>query len=331
MVSIKLEISPTFLMHHKEDIVIHIGKECLLSSPQVSKSGTTLFQFMESLINQLRQNKQIRTSETYTSALRSFKSFKRDSDLYIEDVTPNVIEAYECWLKLNGVVLNTVSFYMRILRATYNRAVTLGLTVDKKPFAKVYTGSPKTIKRAISIADLRTIKNSIITNPDKRFARDMFLFSFYTRGMSFIDMANLKKSDLHDGTLRYQRSKTRQRICLKWQPYLQDIIDKYPKTDRTHLLPIITERGDERKQYLRIQHQINENLSRLTRDLGLSRKLTMYVARHTWATIAKSQNIPTAIISDCMGHNSEKTTQIYLNTISAQMMDDADERVATTI
>ena len=129
------------------------------------------------------------------------------------------IEAYEAYLKKNGrLSLNTISFYMRILRAVYNRAVEKELTTQRFPFRHVYTGIEKTIKRAIPQPIIRQIKEKeLLTGSSVDYARDMFLFSFYTRGMSFVDMAYLKKKDLHNGILTYRRKKTGQQLSIKWE------------------------------------------------------------------------------------------------------------------
>ena len=133
-----------------------------------------------------------RTSETYASALSSFMRFRKNKDVQLDDMDADLVMEYEAWLKMNGVSLNTISFYMRILRATYNRAVEKGLTVQKHPFKHVYTGMDRTRKRAISMKDIKRIKELDLSGkPHWELARDMFLFSFYTRGMSFIDMAYL--------------------------------------------------------------------------------------------------------------------------------------------
>lgn len=160
-------------------------------------STQSFFNFMDSVIGLLIRLNRERTSETYSAALSSFMHFRWDKDIQLDDMDADLMMEYEAWLKAKNVSLNTISFYMRILRATYNRAVEKGLTVQKHPFKHVYTGMDKTRKRAISMKDIRRIKELDLTGkPHWELTRDMFLFSFYTRGMSFIDMAYLKKSDL---------------------------------------------------------------------------------------------------------------------------------------
>lgn len=160
-------------------------------------------------------------------------------------------------------------------------------------------------------------------------ARDMFLFSFYTRGMSFIDMAYLKKTDLRNGVLSYRRSKTGQTLSVQWESCMQQILDHYPsRGDSEYLFPIIRHSlSDKRRQYKNSLARINRNLKELGRVIGLSAPLTMYVARHSWASIAHSEGIPLSVISEGMGHDNEKTTQIYLASLEHSVVDKANRKI----
>ena len=211
----------------------------------------SLSRFMQGIIGQLKQLGKVRTSETYTAALASFMKFREGQDILLCEIDGNTMMLYEAWLKGKGICPNTVSFYMRILRAVYNRAVEKELTEQKHPFKHVYTGIGKTVKRAIPLKAIKHIKELDLTlKPHLDYARDMFLFSFYTRGMSFIDMAYLKKSDLKNGIITYRRRKTGQQLTVKWEKCMEDIIAKYGENTATrYLLPIITNPySDERTQ-----------------------------------------------------------------------------------
>lgn len=164
---------------------------------------------------------------------------------------------------------------------------------------------------------------------DLEYARDMFLFSFYTRGMSFIDMAYLKKLDLKNGTITYRRRKTGQQLTIKWEKCMEDIIAKYGTNTATHyLLPIITNPySDERTQYRNAICRINVVLKEVAKLAGLHIPLTMHVARHYWASVAKSKNIPLSVISEGMGHDSEETTHIYLASLDTSLVDKANNLI----
>ena len=164
------------------------------------------------------------------------------------------------------------------------------------------------------------------------YARDMFMFSFYTRGMSFVDMAYLKKKDLQNGVLTYRRQKTHQLLFIKWEKPMQEIVDKYDTSGSPYLLPIIRNVGkDDWRQYKNAAHLVNSKLKKIGVQLGLNVPLTTYVARHGWASIAKSKNIPISTISEAMGHDSENTTRIYLASLDTSVVDKANSIILKSI
>ena len=288
----------------------------------------SLFSFWHNVIAQLKQLGKVRTAETYTATLKSFMKFQSNQDVPLDGITSDMMLLYEAYLKNRGVRMNTISFYMRIFRAVYNRAVEKGLTTQKNPFRHVYTGVDKTVKRAIPIKDIKALKDMDLSiNPTLDFTRDMFMFSFYTRGMSFVDMAYLRKSDIKNGILTYRRRKTGQELTIKWEKCMADIVAKYPENKTDFLLPIIKEQGNERKQYDNALHLVNYHLKELSERLKLQRPLTMYVARHSWASAAKAKNIPLSVISEGMGHDSEATTQIYLASLETSVVDKANKMI----
>ena len=296
----------------------------------------SLFNFMESIIVKLKQNGKVRTSETYKSALSSFKKFlarqsskddyRQDEDIMLDCLTSEIMEAYEAWHKSRGVAPNTISFYTRILRAVYNRAVEDDIIENRNPFKHVYTGVDKTVKRALSLPVIKKIKAlDLSLNASLDFSRDMFLMSFYLRGMSFIDMAFLKKSDLKNGYVTYRRRKTGQQLIIEWTKEMQIILDKYPENATEYLLPIIKNPGtNERCTYRNMGYNINHNLKKIAKMVGVQIPLTLYVARHSWASAAKAKGIPLSVISEGMGHDSEATTQIYLASLDTSVVDRAN-------
>ena len=294
----------------------------------------TFFTFMEEVISGLKKLGKIRTSETYATTLNSFRKFRENTDVPLEKVDSDLMLSYEAWLKTNGVSPNSSSFYMRNLRAVYNRAVEKELTQQRFPFKHVYTGVEKTVKRAVPLKVIKRIKEMDLSlNPPADFARDMFLFSFYTRGMSLVDMAYLRKKDLANGILSYCRRKTGQRLFIKWEKCMQEIVDKYDTEDSVYLLPIIKPHSkiEERMQYIYAGHNINRSLKAIGRELKWSLPLTMYSARHSWASIAKSKNVPLSVISEGMGHDSEATTRIYLASLDNMAIDKANSLILKSL
>lgn len=296
-------------------------------------SNDSFLAFIHELIGQLKQIGKLRTAETYATTLNSFARFRKEKDIPLEAIDSHLMMQYEIYLKATGVCPNTSSYYMRSLRAMYNRAVEKELTPQRNPFKHVYTGIDKTVKRAVPLKVIRQIRNMDLTlTPMLDYARDLFMFSFYTRGMSFVDMAYLKKKDLQNGILSYRRQKTNQQLFIKWEKPMQDIVDKYDTTGSPYLLPIIRNTGkDERLQYKNAAHLVNNKLKIIGDQLDLSIPLTTYVARHGWASIAKSKNIPISTISEAMGHDSESTTRIYLASLDTSAVDKANSIILKSI
>ena len=293
----------------------------------------SLFNFMESLIARLRQNGKIRTSETYRSTLNSFKKYRKDEDIMLDCITSETMEDYEAWHRKRGVAPNTISFYTRILRAVYNRAVEDDIIENRNPFRHVYTGVDKTVKRALPLALIKKIKVlDLSLIPTLDYARDMFLMSFYLRGMSFIDMAFLRKTDLKNRYVTYRRRKTGQQLVIEWTKEMQMILDKYPENNSDYLLPIIRNPGtNERCTYRNAGYNINHNLKRIAEMVGITIPLTLYVARHSWASAAKAKGIPVSVISEGMGHDSEATTQIYLASLDTSAVDKANSLILRSL
>lgn len=294
---------------------------------------SSLFNFMETTIRRLRQNGHVRTSETYAATLRSFSKFRCGHDIMLDEFDSDIVEAYQAYLHRAGLIPNSISFYMRILRAIFNRAVEAGFTEQNYPFRHVYTGIDRTVKRALPLSAIsRLRKLNLSQSPALAYARDMFMLSFYMRGMSFIDMAFLRKSDLRNGHVTYRRHKTGQQLSIAWISEMETIISHYPTPATPYLLPIITcNCTDERIFYQRVSTRVNRGLKQIANILGISVPLTLYVARHSWASAARAKGIPLNVISEGMGHDSETTTQIYLSSLDNSVVDRANSRIIAAL
>ena len=288
-----------------------------------------LFLFRSESCRAVETDRENPHGRTLHDRLEQLRAFPQEYEVSWDEMDSDLMIEYETYLKSRGVCPNTSSYYMRGLRAIYNRAVEKKMTVQRDPFKYVYTGIGKTVKRAVPLKVIRQIRDldlALFSAMD--FARDIFMFSFYTRGMSFIDMAYLKKKDLQNGILSYRRQKTGQQLFVKWEKPMQEIVDKYDTNATPYLLPVIRDmHADARRQYKNAAHLVNDKLKKLGERLGLDIPLTSYVARHGWASIAKDRNIPLAIISEAMGHDSEKTTRIYLASLDTSAVDKANSRI----
>ena len=283
----------------------------------------TLGEYVRELTQRLHKNGKHRSAEIYMCTLRSFMRFRKEKDLQISQLDSLIMEDYESYLRKSGLTLNTVSFYMKRLRAIYNKALEQYGLEDRKPFAHSFTKNTPTAKRALTTENIHQIVSATTITEEEALARDLFLFSFYTRGMSFVDIAFLEKGSLKDGQLIYKRKKTGKELRIAWRPCMQEIADRHPSLDGKHLLGIVNQNvvTDVRKQYHYRQCRVNKALQKFTQRIGMPMKVTMYCARHSWATIAKEKNIPISVISDSMGHNSEKITRIYLKSINDDVID----------
>lgn len=299
-------------------------------------SGRSSFsEFMQRVIARKTQLGKAGTAQNYRSTLNSFMRFVACGNVRFSGLTPSLIEEYEAWLMSSRVKTNSISFYMRNLRAAYNHAVELGLTVDRSPFKKAYTKIEKTAKRAITISDIRRIKNlDLGARPSLELARDIFMFLFYCRGMSFIDAAYLSTSDIVGNQLVYRRRKTGQELHIGLNSYIHRLLDKWKAEGQSDgfLLPILHIPGSARDASLRTQYEsalrrTNKALKLIARMAHIPGTLTTYVSRHFWASIAKTKGIPTSTISDALGHDSELTTQIYLATLSTDAIDRANNLI----
>lgn len=293
----------------------------------------SLFNYMQRLIDLLRKNGRIRTSETYTAALSSFRRFREGIDIRLDFLTSDIVEGFAAWHKQQGNCPNTVSFYTRILRAVYNRAVEEGGLTDTRPFRRVYTGVEKTKKRALPLQTIRSIRNLDLSfSPALTHARDIFILSFLLRGMSFVDMAYMRKSDLRNGILTYRRRKTGQKLSVAWTREMQAILDSYPDNDTDFLFPIIRRTDmDCRRAYQYAAAAVNRGLKGIAKRLGLSDTLTFYVARHSWASAAWEKGVPVSVISEGMGHEREETTKIYLSCLASPAIDRANSLIINAL
>lgn len=313
------------------DFLLPVEVELKLSqyarfSQEGGRVGNSVFGFLKRQTVYLNNLGRTRSGEIVNSALRSFIRFRKSLDLPFLFLDKRMIEQYEAYLRGRGLQRNTTSFYMRALRAVYHKACDEGLTWDKHPFSRVYTGIDKTVKRAVGIEELRRIQTlDLSAHPSLELSRDLFLFSFFMRGISFVDMAYLRKQDLQHGYISYRRRKTGQLLIIKWTVQMQRIVDKYP-SQTFYLLPIIQNLdGTERRQYQNLLVKVNRDLKKVGRMAGLNIPLSTYVSRHSWASIARGKNIPLAVISEGLGHNNESTTQIYLDSIQNTEIDKANQ------
>ena len=329
-----------------------------------------------------------RRAEIWRTTFNSFSRFLGGKDIGLRQMEGRLMQRYENCLLAGGLCPNTTSFYLRNLRSAYSKAVKAKLcpAPRQNPFSEVYTGVAKTRKRAVCADTLRAIRKlDLDGRPDLDYARNLFLLSFYTRGMAFADMAGLRRSDLKEGILCYVRRKTGRPLFIHWEERMQETVEalwrdaeamgaavrqrggkrlsrrdagqlasnrgagclgagamggKGTASSRAgkdadgdgYLLPIIRDgESHARSAYRNVQYKVNQGLKEIGKMLGLKMPLTMYVARHSWASLAKSREVPLSVISDGLGHASERVTRIYLASLDMNAVDEANRMIINGI
>lgn len=288
--------------------------------------------YMRKLMVQLKEEKRMGTLNTYQSTFNRVVRFAGGKeDLCFGDITAGWLNRFISFLQKAGLKENSVNFYCRVLRAVYNRAYNEDIagTNGNSPFRKVSFGSVKTAKRAIGSESIKQIAHAKVEyNPQLEMARDLFMFSFYGCGMSFVDMTFLKHTDIIGEVIYYTRRKTGQPLRVRIVPQMKEIIEKY-RNGGEYVLPVL--RHSDKSLYSQYRNELrkfNNRLKQLSSRLKLERPLTSYVARHSWATLARKSGAPVSVISESLGHCSEKVTYTYLTSLDPSVIDSVNNKIA---
>lgn len=309
------------------------GRNEKKSSSQVDNSSLRGWEFVNAEVKKAKAQGKYKTASNYLTATRSWSKFLKSEEWSFTEMTADNLVAYQHWLGENNVSLNTISAYMRALRALYHRVMGHeGNLQVVNPFAKVFTGRTRTDKRSITQADiLRLHALSLPPGSSLALARDIFIFSFYAMGMPFVDIAYLRKEQVKDGMILYDRHKTRQRIRVSLLPPMTDIIHRYELAHSDFVFPILASDKDTLSHaasesltseqlhhiYLRRLRQYNYSLRRLSEMLGSQFHLSSYVARHSWASIAYQHHFDIRLIGRALGHTKQSTTLLYIKSLES--------------
>jgi integrase len=295
-------------------------------------NSSTFKIFTQKIIDELEEQGKFGNAICYKRIKSVFLKFLNDKDISFDQIDFSILKKFETYILKKGNKVNTVAFDFRTLRAVYNRAIKEGLAKKELyPFVKFKIKTEKTQKRALSKDEIISIRDiDLVSFPSQNKARDLFIFSFYTMGMSFVDIANLKVRDVRKGRLNYSRKKTTQKYTMAILEPAMEIITRYSDLSdpNAFLFPLLNlESKNIYALYRSCLKNHNKKLQELGKRLELSLPLTSYVARHSWATIAKRSGVPTAVISEGLGHTTEKTTQIYLDSFKNEVLDAANRMI----
>ncbi len=316
--------------------------------------------YMKEVIKKLEEDKKRPAMHTYNATLNSFSKFSesgneaevpKDEKMKRTDVHPPEIpvtevytagelKGYETWLRDRGSSWNTVSTYMRTLKAVYNRLVLKKvLEYDAKLFDDVYTKVESQTKRALTEEQMNALLHSDFEKLPKDVQRALayFLLMFLFRGMPYIDLAYLRKQDLKGNCITYCRHKTGRKIVVRIPKEAEELFEKYRNKDAScrYLFPILNDKQKTEKEvyacYRKALREFDRKLEKVAALLLPGTDISSYTARHTWATLAFYAGIPIGIISQALGHSSVKVTETYLKPFENEKVDEANDELIMTL
>lgn len=315
---------------------VEVTASTIMSECEIDLKRVTLEDFLTSHITQLRENGKVGNSYAYLNLRTTLQNYYgKKLNFLFNAVDVAFCNKFEAWMRKNQFEDTTMNYYFRTLRATYNKAVEAKCANrEKSPFIeyKLSRFSTKTKKRALSKANvMKILKMDCTGKSDKaRLAHDVFSFSYYCGGISLVDVANLTPTNIIEGRLIYERQKTHGMINLVMLDEAKAIIAKYANycEKAGFLFPILDCRvhNTPMQKFNRVRklcHQINKELHKLADELGIKEDVTTYVARHSFATVLKKSGVNIGIISQALGHQDIKTTQVYLSEFDDEQVDSA--------
>lgn len=297
-------------------------------------SNLTFFVFTKDIISEMKDAERFGYARSINNTLQAVKSYRDNSDFPIKDLNYEFLVHFDNFCRKRGNTTNTLAVYMRTIKMIFNRAIKSGIVKQEQyPFRGYIIKTTKTRKRAVPRNVIKLIEN-LTLDPGSRIwhSRNYFLFSFYCMGINFADIAHLKMKNIVNGRLEYKRQKTKKDYSIKITPQMRRILDLYTneKSPDEYIFPIITRADSAELVYKDMAEKrriYNINLKDIAMLCDIETNLTSYVARHSWATIAKHKGVPVAVISEGMGHEDVKTTEIYLDSFDKSVLDDFNETI----
>lgn len=308
---------------------------------------TYLSPYMKEVMEKLERDKKRPAVHTYNATLNSFITFLKNNgepetvEIPVAEVfTPGKLKEYETWLRDKDAKWNTVSTYMRTLKAVRNKLIEEKLLeYNAKLFDDVYTKVESQTKRALTEEQMNTLYHADFARlpKDEQCALAYFLLMFLFRGMPFIDLAYLRKQDLKGDCITYCRHKTGRKIVVRIPKEAMPLFEQYrnKKKDSGYLFPILDGLIKNEKEmyagYIKALHRFNRKLAKMGSLLLPGVEISSYTARHTWATLAFHSGIPVGIISKALGHSSVKVTETYLKPFENERVDEANDELIMTV
>lgn len=303
--------------------------------------------YMPEVIGMLKREGKFPAMHVYACTLRSYEKFCAEerypknttASLSMQEIfTPERLKEYEDWLAGQQSSPNTISTYMRTLQAVYNRWMSPGIEgYNSVLFKDVYTKVESRTKRALTAEQMEQLRNtdfSVLTLRQQQVLT-YFLLMFMLRGMPFIDLAHLRKSDLRNRRITYRRHKTGKLMVVDVPPDAMRLLQKYrDKTDSEYLFPLLHGglfMEEHHHRYQETLRHFNRELARLMKQLLPGVSVSSYTARHTWATLAYHNGVPVGLISQSLGHSSIRVTMTYLKPFDAEVIDRINRQVISLV
>lgn len=315
---------------------VEVTASTIMSECEIDLKRVTLEDFLTSHITRLRENGKVGNSYAYLNLRTTLQNYYgKKLNFLFNAVDVTFCNKFEAWMRKNQFEDTTMNYYFRTLRATYNKAVEAKCANrENSPFIeyKLSRFSTKTKKRALSKVNVMKILKMDCTGRSEkaRLAHDVFSFSYYCGGISLVDVANLTPTNILEGRLIYERQKTHGMINLVMLDEAKAIIAKYADycEKAGYLFPILDSRVHKTpmQKFNRVRklcHQINKELHKIADQLHIKEDVTTYVARHSFATVLKKSGVNIGIISQALGHQDIKTTQVYLSEFDDEQVDSA--------
>lgn len=294
------------------------------------KSAKSVGEYYLTYIDNLKKENRIRYAGMYEVSYNSFIKFAKHLDIPFSDIDVAWLRRYEAWGKEQNLSVSTISTRLRHLRAIFNLAIMeQAIKSDCYPFHayKVSKLSKETAKRALSKEDVYKVINYEGSSPLEILAIDLFTFSYLCAGINFIDMAKLKCSNIRENQIVYNREKTKRLIIIPLQQKALQLIEKYHNDKSPYIFPILSNYHKTEIQIANRLHKVLAKINKYLKEIGIKLNLplplTTYVARHSFATVLKRAGVSTSIISESLGHSSEKITQVYLDSFENEQINEA--------
>ena len=258
--------------------------------------GFGFIAYANSRVEKLRDEGRYDAANKLKMYLRRFIAYLGKNEVPFKDFDALLMRNYHTWLKNQELGRNTISLYIRNLKRVYRLAVDDGLAADSNPFEGMDVSyRVKKERNGLTLDEVKRLRDLDLSGEPQMtlFARDIFLFTVYARGMRSDDIFRLTKKNIKSGQLTYRQHITGREISIPWEPALQEIADRYRQKGTPILFPVITAKSprEQWKQYDGVLHRINYSLKKLGKMINLDYPLNLTVARHSWESMTRSVSI----------------------------------------